>query len=635
MTREEIEAIIRRCIRTNGRGEITAKVMAAVLEAFVTYTDSTEDKFIELVQALADAFSALVEEMEGKFENKADALEAALEQFCSNLLTNNFEPWAEALATALGNKMDLTKDAADDAKTAAISAKDSAQTASGKADDAKTAAVDAKAAAQTASQKADDAKTAAGQAKTAAETASGKADDAKTAAGDAKTAAQTAAQKSDDAKTAAQTASGKADDAKTAAIAAKDAIDVESDGIAEALAIIREGNHAPAEEMATDPHNCRVVFIDYDGTILKDVYVRPGSAVEAPDTSELPAHPHLTFNRWNYSAADLADVQHDMCVGALYRVEDGATWLKVNVPAGTAVVLTTNSAPSAVDWGDGTVDANTSHTYAADYSGWVKVTDGGHIIGWTWNGYNNQGTAPDANNIMYYAEEALVTPNASGIMLFSYPSYRMTMDAFPVSAVAIDDAQNNNKSLQFSPSFSMRGFVWSEQNSPCNAAYNNRCGEFYDSWAKTGTGSNNYSVKYSNENYSIIPVLFCRSSNYCGIPLNAESVVVPAGLTYIDFYNTSGAIGVVKARFLGSVIPGCTPGNYVDAKYVIIEEGATCGSEYPLRISARCANLEDVAQRMGSVQSGAVEICRTSSADKLIQQIAATLTAKGYTVTIS
>ena len=178
MTKQEIEEIIRRNIRTNGRGEITARVMAGVLESFVAYTDSEEDKFAILCRELAAAFNLLVQEMENKFENKADALEAALEQFCSNLLTVNFQPWAEALAGALTDKMDLTKSAADNAKTAADGAKDKAIDAKNAADNAKTAADNAKTAADNAKTAADDAKAVAGEAKTAANGAKTAIDDA-------------------------------------------------------------------------------------------------------------------------------------------------------------------------------------------------------------------------------------------------------------------------------------------------------------------------------------------------------------------------------------------------------------------------------------------------------------------------
>lgn len=123
MTREEIEQIIRENIRTNGRGEITARVMAGVLESFVNYTDTQAEDFAELCRQLAAAFNALVVEMEGRFETKAEALEAAMEAFCSDLLNNHFIPWAEGLAGSLSDKMDLTKEAAEAARAAALEAK--------------------------------------------------------------------------------------------------------------------------------------------------------------------------------------------------------------------------------------------------------------------------------------------------------------------------------------------------------------------------------------------------------------------------------------------------------------------------------------------------------------------------------
>lgn len=179
MTRDEIEQIIRENIRTNGRGEITARVMAGVLESFVNYTDSQAETFAALCEQLAVSFSALVTEMEGKFETKAEALEASFEAFTTALLEEHFEPWAENLASTLTELMRATKDAAE--------------TAAEKAAEAKAASLQAKAAADAAS-----------------------ADSA--------------------------LAKGAAEDAAVKSAQAKDAIDVAADGISEALEIIREGN---------------------------------------------------------------------------------------------------------------------------------------------------------------------------------------------------------------------------------------------------------------------------------------------------------------------------------------------------------------------------------------------------------
>ena len=123
----------------------------------------------------------------------------------------------------------------------------------------------------------------------------------------------------------------------------------------------------------------RVIFIDYDGGVLKDVLVRRGNAV-APPT--VPTHPHLSFHGWNREAAKLASVQCDMCVGATYDVEDDAIWMNVSTDAiGTIKIALDNSQPEAeryVDWGDGEVTTVTSsmsdvsHAYAETYNGWIK-----------------------------------------------------------------------------------------------------------------------------------------------------------------------------------------------------------------------------------------------------------------------
>lgn len=308
MTREEIEQIIRENIRTNGRGEITARVMAGVLESFVNYTDTQAEDFAELCRQLAAAFNALVQEMEGRFETKADALEAAMEAFCSDLLNNHFIPWAEGLAGSLSDKMDLTKEAADAAKAAAL--------------EAKAASLEGKA---------------------AADQAGAKADEAKTAALDAKAGANVASEKS---------------------TAAKAAIDSAADGIAEALLIIREGNKD--DDIIKDGRT--VVFFDYDGTVL--YAYTPAELLAMEELPAAPEHDGLTAQGWNWTlAAAKAYVNKypgaGLNIGMIYKPTDGKLHLSLVVSANLNTGLRVSG---VVDWGDGTVETLPAgyhvHTYA-------------------------------------------------------------------------------------------------------------------------------------------------------------------------------------------------------------------------------------------------------------------------------
>lgn len=242
MTREEIEQIIAQNIKTNGRGEITAQVMAGVLNSFISYTDTLTEDYTALVNSLSDSFRVLVEELEDKFEVKAEAVEKAMEDFCKDLLENHFEPWADALAAELKTLM-------ADTKAAALAAKTAAEGASTKSGEAKDAALLAKTAAEDASTKSDDAKAAALAAKAAAEDASVKSTDAKTAAEDAsakavltKEAADAAKEEAHVAALRSQNAVNAASSASTNARQAKEAILETGDGIADALSVLRRGN---------------------------------------------------------------------------------------------------------------------------------------------------------------------------------------------------------------------------------------------------------------------------------------------------------------------------------------------------------------------------------------------------------
>ena len=358
MTKEEIEEIIRNNIKTNGRGEITARVMAGVLESFVSYTDSQADAFEALCRALAASFSALVTEMEGRFETKADALEAAFEAFTTDLLENHFEPWAETLASTLTQLMRETKAAALDAKTAALDAKTAA-------DGASTASGQAKAAADAAAADASDAKDASILAKVAAETASDGAVAAAQKAEYAKTSADAAAENAAAAKVAAE-------GAETAAENAEDAIIDTADGIAEALEIIKNGNtDAPGNA------NSDVVFFDYDGTVVK-AYTKE-EFLRLESMPENPSHDGLTAEGWNWTLSDAQDYVSKyglLSIGQLYKPTDGSLHLFITLS--TALTFSFYSVAGTVDWGDGsapeTISSGGSHTYASAVDYEIKIS---------------------------------------------------------------------------------------------------------------------------------------------------------------------------------------------------------------------------------------------------------------------
>lgn len=128
----------------------------------------------------------------------------------------------------------------------------------------------------------------------------------------------------------------------------------------------------------------RVRFIDFDGTVLKTMYVADGESATPPAN---PVHSGLTFKEWNTS---LTDIHSHRDIGAIYDTASGCAEFDVRMVVKTGYTVTFNpyieSGTLSIDWGDGTTDTVTgtgkqtvSYTYAdyGDYTVKMKISSGG------------------------------------------------------------------------------------------------------------------------------------------------------------------------------------------------------------------------------------------------------------------
>ena len=132
-----------------------------------------------------------------------------------------------------------------------------------------------------------------------------------------------------------------------------------------------------------------VNFYDYDGTLVASYTLAEAQALTAlPDD---PTHDGLTFQGWNWSLEKIHALTRPMNVGAMYITDDGATRLHIRIATiGRMIVplyiFQTVANGVTIDWGEGsvtetlagTVEVNTSHTYAepGDYTISLMPEDG-------------------------------------------------------------------------------------------------------------------------------------------------------------------------------------------------------------------------------------------------------------------
>ena len=119
-----------------------------------------------------------------------------------------------------------------------------------------------------------------------------------------------------------------------------------------------------------------VSFIDYDGTI-----VETWALSDLANKKELPTppvHDRLVFQQWNWTLEDIKAANVEMAVGALYTTTSGLTEFHIRVTKASGLAITCNMVGNK-NWGDGTEDALTSHTYA-DYGDYIITCDGNTIV---------------------------------------------------------------------------------------------------------------------------------------------------------------------------------------------------------------------------------------------------------------
>ena len=119
-----------------------------------------------------------------------------------------------------------------------------------------------------------------------------------------------------------------------------------------------------------------VSFIDYDGTI-----VETWALSDLANKTELPTppvHDRLVFQQWNWTLEDIKVANAEMVVGALYTTVSGLTEFHIRVTKSSGLAITCNMVGNK-NWGDGTEDALTSHTYA-DYGDYIITCDGNKIV---------------------------------------------------------------------------------------------------------------------------------------------------------------------------------------------------------------------------------------------------------------
>ena len=157
-----------------------------------------------------------------------------------------------------------------------------------------------------------------------------------------------------------------------------------------------------------------VKVIDYDGTVLLEKKGNTGDVIDLPTA---PTHDKLVFQKWSASVSvsdnKVTIADNDIMVGAVYTTASGQNEFDITLTKVTGLSVKLNM-DGTKDWGDGTSDTETTHTYTT-YGDYTIKCNG------TTNTSSSSLFGQSSSNINYYCTKArLATVTSIGDNAFQY-----------------------------------------------------------------------------------------------------------------------------------------------------------------------------------------------------------------------
>lgn len=109
-----------------------------------------------------------------------------------------------------------------------------------------------------------------------------------------------------------------------------------------------------------------VKVIDYDGTVIDEQWLDDGAEYTLPSA---PSHEGLVFQEWSSSETitngKITIDKNNVMIGATYTTVSGQNEFDIELTSSTGLNVTLNMSGTK-DWGDGTIDTNSSHSYTQE-----------------------------------------------------------------------------------------------------------------------------------------------------------------------------------------------------------------------------------------------------------------------------
>ena len=219
----------------------------------------------------------------------------------------------------------------------------------------------------------------------------------------------------------------------------------------------------------------RVRFFDYDGTLLKTMYVADGEGATPPTN---PSHSGLTFTGWNN---DYSEIFGDLDVGAVYTTSSGKTEIDLRTlvdERNYTLNFTITSGTLTVNWGDGASNTISStgtlaHTYMTRGNYKITIAASSGAV-WKPREYFCNGGSSDSEYCTHAVRFAGITEIPSNALKYCHSLQTVMIpdgvttvgsSAFyrcrSLQFVVIPDSVTSIGSSCFCENYALSGVVWS------------------------------------------------------------------------------------------------------------------------------------------------------------------------------
>lgn len=287
-----------------------------------------------------------------------------------------------------------------------------------------------------------------------------------------------------------------------------------------------------------------VIFIDYDGTIVESWESDAVASKTALPNN--PSHDRLVAQGWNWTLADIKDYIVDypeavVVVGQMYKTASRLTEFDITLNKVTGKDVTCNMVGNK-DWGDGSKNTSTSHTYE-DYGDYTITCDGVTIP----SGSSSSGgvfATVVSNARSYMCKVAYIGELVTRIADYSFANCNS------LSAIAVPNTITQIRSGAFSKCYSLTSIVV-----PTSWDSSQGSTAFADCFSLGIISMSN------NSNNKYFPNNSCNYVKYITIPRNVETIGINA------FYNCNRLTRIEFPESITTISAGAFSACYAVVKY--------------------------------------------------------------------